>query len=143
MSNSIRYFVFSLTKGFGPDGHTCSLFPNHPLLKEETLLVSHINDSPKPPPSRITLTFPVLNKLSRSDVFCGAGASKSPILQAVFENAMLSESQGLEQIGGKILVVGMKDPAPYPCAMVRPVGDSLVWVIDDDAAREGIMIQNE
>lgn len=47
--------------GVGPDGHCASLFPRHPALHESAASVVAVQDSPKPPPTRLSLTFPALD----------------------------------------------------------------------------------
>ncbi len=48
--------------GLGPDGHCCSLFPEHPGVYETERMVIGVRNSPKPPPTRISLTFPSLDE---------------------------------------------------------------------------------
>lgn len=43
------------------DGHVASLFPRHPLTHEKKKWIAPITNSPKPPPHRITFTFPLIN----------------------------------------------------------------------------------
>lgn len=69
--------------GCGEDGHICSLFPGHKLLKEDKLMVSNLDDSPKPPPRRITFTFPYIEKASRI-AFYAQGMGKAPIIKEIF-----------------------------------------------------------
>ena len=67
---------FDLTLlGVGPDGHIASLFPGFPQLHEQATAVA-VFDSPKPPPVRITLTLPMLNR-SDTVMFVVSGADKS------------------------------------------------------------------
>ncbi|KAK9199587.1 hypothetical protein WN944_014779 [Citrus x changshan-huyou] len=76
--------------GMGPDGHIASLFPGHPLLKENEKWVTFIKDSPKPPPERITFTFPVINSSAYiAMVVCGAG--KSSAVQTALGNNQNSD----------------------------------------------------
>jgi len=48
-----------LMLGVGEDGHVASLFPEHPVLNE-TGSTAAVHNSPKPPPTRITLTMPTI-----------------------------------------------------------------------------------
>ncbi|GAA4384659.1 6-phosphogluconolactonase [Actinomadura verrucosospora] len=45
--------------GVGPDAHVASLFPELPALRDEGA-VAAVRGAPKPPPTRISLTFPSL-----------------------------------------------------------------------------------
>jgi 6-phosphogluconolactonase len=69
-----------LILGMGDDGHVCSLFPNHPALNVRDVRVTAIEDSPKPPPRRLTLTMPYVVG-SRRVWVVALGARKLPVLQ--------------------------------------------------------------
>jgi 6-phosphogluconolactonase len=61
-----------LLLGVGPDGHVASLFPEHPSLEDggagTDLTVIPVRDAPKPPPTRLSLTLPVIT--SAEEVWC-------------------------------------------------------------------------
>lgn len=59
----------------GPDGHIASLFAHHSALVA-TLGVVAITDSPKPPSTRITFTYPTINA-SRNIWLIATGAEKA------------------------------------------------------------------
>ncbi|RMZ85081.1 hypothetical protein DV738_g59, partial [Chaetothyriales sp. CBS 135597] len=115
--DSVRLPLFDLILlGCGPDGHTCSLFPGHALLQEKDSWVAPIEDSPKPPPRRITLTLPVV-LASFKIAFVATGAGKKEILKKILET---EEGHSL------------------PCGLVNEgAGEKVSW-FTDAAATEGI-----
>jgi len=139
--------------GFGPDGHTCSLFPNHPSIsqnreKQQPLVIA-VQDSPKPPPRRISLTLPVINA-SKCIIVCGAGSSKKDVVRQCFQQpvSVTSSNSGtttsdvtnnISKSSSSTLWTGraqLLDPPPYPCAMVRPSASGVLsWVLDTQAAQ--------
>jgi len=62
--------------GMGPDGHVASLFPGRAELDIEDRIAVGVVDSPKPPPLRVSLTLPALNR-SRSVWFLVSGDQKA------------------------------------------------------------------
>ena len=70
--------------GVGPDGHVASLFPRHRVLALEDRLVAAVDDAPKPPPRRLTLTLPMLAGAERV-VVVAFGEEKAEALREALE----------------------------------------------------------
>lgn len=62
--------------GVGPDGHVASLFPGHPVQQDSSGIAVAVHDSPKPPPTRVTLTAECLSR-SRQVWFIVSGRDKA------------------------------------------------------------------
>ena len=107
------YAVFDIViLGMGPDGHTCSLFPDHPEVEVTSRNVTYILDSPKPPKERITLTLPVLNH-AKHVYFLATGKDKAQMIKAICE-----------------------EKSTVASARVHPQHGELIWFVDDQAMSE-------
>jgi 6-phosphogluconolactonase len=98
--------------GMGPDGHVASIFPEHPSSYADGDVIA-VRSSPKPPPERISLTLPVINR-SQEVWFVVSGADKA----AAAKMALLGAG-----------------PVQVPAAGVSGVERTL-WLLDRDAAAE-------
>jgi 6-phosphogluconolactonase len=97
--------------GLGPEGHTASLFPGSPALAESARWVLPAT-VPADPPSRLTLTFPVLNQAAKA-FFLVTGSNKARALHDI--------------------LTGTADPNTCPAAGVRLAAGTLIWWADRDA----------
>jgi 6-phosphogluconolactonase len=101
--------------GVGPDGHVASLFPGHPQLDVDDDVAVGVTDSPKPPPERISLTFPALNR-TRQVWFVVAGDGKADAV-------------------ARALATGADTPDVHEIPAVGVHGrERTVWFVDEDAA---------
>lgn len=72
--------------GMGGEGHINSLFPHTPAVAETIRLVVGVEDSPKPPPRRITLTLPAIAR-SREVWLIVSGDAKADAVAAALGGA--------------------------------------------------------
>jgi 6-phosphogluconolactonase len=75
-----------LLLGMGPDSHVASLFPGQPALYEEERPVVAVHGSPKPPPTRITLTLPAI-RAAREVWLVAAGEEKAQAVRLSLSGA--------------------------------------------------------
>ena len=95
----------------GTYGHTESIFPDSDVLHESKRLVA----APwveKLQTYRITMTLPLLNNAT-SILFLVSGSEKAQIVKEVLQG-----------------------PEKYPAQAIKPANGELLWMLDNDAARE-------
>lgn len=79
-----------LLLGMGPDSHIASLFPDHVGATVRDAVVIGVRDSPKPPPLRVSLTFPCINT-ARQVWFLVSGPEKAPAVGVALGSAPAPE----------------------------------------------------
>ncbi len=99
--------------GMGPDGHVASLFPGHPAWSPgppnlDGPRILSLSDSPKPPPTRLTMSLDLLNQ-AHGVVIAVRGAAKAEAVRRALSD----------------------DPALPTTHLSRP---EVHWVLDPDAA---------
>jgi 6-phosphogluconolactonase len=96
--------------GVGPDGHIASLFPEHPALYDDAPVLA-VRNSPKPPPTRISLGFAVIQG-SREVWAVVAGEDKA-----------------------KAVALALSDAGRYQVPAAAAQGrDRTLWLLDKAAA---------
>jgi 6-phosphogluconolactonase len=100
-----------LLLGVGEEGHTASLFPGTPYVREAGRTVVGVRDCPKPPPTRISLTLPAIRSANEVWLITTGAAKAEPVAAAL----------------------GGADPVDVPAAGAQG-RESTLWMLDRDAA---------
>jgi 6-phosphogluconolactonase len=74
-----------LLLGIGPDAHVASLFPENPAVHDTEHTVVAVHGSPKPPPTRVSLTMPAITS-AREVWVVAAGAEKATAVRLALDS---------------------------------------------------------
>jgi 6-phosphogluconolactonase len=100
--------------GMGPDGHTASIFPGQAAVASAERLVAVVTNAPKPPPTRLTLTYKVINQAANIMFLVSGGDKAAAVAQ---------------------LLTGERDRNQWPAQGVQPEHGRLLWLLDQAAAQ--------
>jgi len=100
--------------GLGDNGHTASLFPGTPVLKETERWAAAVYVAEQDM-YRVTLTAPFINQAAQV-VFLVAGEAKAGVLREILHSP--------------------RDPERLPAQLIEPQGSETVWLTDLGAASQ-------
>ncbi len=109
--------------GMGPDGHVASLFPGFAQLHETERWAVEVFDSPKPPPVRITMTFPALNNAD-AVWFLVAGDGKAEAVARALGDGTIDDTPATGVKGQTETRVAARRSSGFANRRLRPETDS-------------------
>jgi 6-phosphogluconolactonase len=107
--------------GLGENGHTASIFPNTPAVKEHDrwAIAVYVAEQAM---WRVTLTPSLINQAA-TVAFLVAGAAKAQVLQRVLD--------------------GPFEPHILPAQLIQPASGNLCWIIDQEASQGLIEVKTD
>lgn len=80
--------------GMGPDGHVASIFPGHPSFETpSSSTVIAVRNAPKPPPSRLSITIPVINSATEVWLLVSGAEKAAAVRRALNGDPSLPAAQ--------------------------------------------------
>jgi 6-phosphogluconolactonase len=110
-----------LMLGIGPDAHVASLFPEQPAL-HDTRSCTAVRGAPKPPPSRLSLTFPTIQGAKQVWILASGSEKASAVRLALTEGAGVFQVPAAGARGRERTLFLLDEPAAskLPSVMGRP-----------------------
>lgn len=105
--------------GIGEDGHVASIFPGAPATYETRSVVA-VHGAPKPPPMRITLTFPAIGSASEAWLIaCGTSKASAVGLAVSGAGPVQIPAAGADGRVRTMLLLDRAAAAGLPASLLR------------------------
>ena len=109
-----------LMLGIGPEGHVASLFPGMPALYDERPVVA-VRGSPKPPPTRLSLTLPSIQAAREVWIICSGPDKAKAIAMALSDSGPVQvPAAGARGRQRTLFLIDSAAAAKVPAQIGRP-----------------------